>query len=346
MHNSISITEQKKNKQIAKQWHEAVGTDFLKNNYDVFLDDDFTADIFGQIINKAQYIKEDLEFARAFRENKTVVEEQIAEDDKVVSMMTWSAIHVSDVLGITATGKPVSIKGIAVDYFKNGKVIKHYRLFDTAQILKRQVIREQVRTRVARDLHDNIGSTLGSISYYSEMAQQLTDEKQLQLKMLLHKIEESSHELVDEMNDMVWAINPANDSFEKLTFRMRNYAADLLATYNIDFAFDTTNVSESKRLSMEQRKNIFLIFKEAVYNALKYASCTRFQACIRQSDDKLIVELEDNGQGFDVVQPRSYNGNGITNMKQRAKEIGAELFIYSTVGNGTQIRFEVPVKKV
>ncbi|MBA2407243.1 MAG: ester cyclase [Chitinophagales bacterium] len=335
---------QKKNKRIAKEWHEAFGTEGLKDRYDMYLDDDFTADFFGQQkLNKAQYIMQYQKFAGAFKDNKITVEQQIAEDNKVVSMIIWTGVHVADLQGMAATGNAINIRGIAIDYFKNGKVIKHYLLFDTAQLLKRQVVREQVRTRIARDLHDNIGSTLGSISYYSEMAQQLPEDKQSQLKILLRKIEESSHELVDEMSDMVWAINPLNDSFEKLTIRMRNYAADLLAARDIKFCFET-DVTDTLRLSIEQRKNIFLIFKEAVYNAVKYASCSKFEASICQKDHMLVVELYDNGKGFDINQANRYNGNGIINMNQRAKEIGAEFLIHSAQGNGARICVQVPVK--
>jgi len=146
------------------------------------------------------------------------------------------------------------------------------------------------------------------------------------------------------MNDIVWAINPANNSFEKLTVRMKNYATDLCALRHIDFSFEKKDVSESLRLSLEQRKNIFLIFKEAVYNALKYASCSRFHASIRQISQTLTVELDDDGKGFDVNQPKSYNGNGIRNMKLRAEEIGAAFFLSSKKGTGTQIRFELSIQ--
>ena len=126
---------------------------------------------------------------------------------------------------------------------------------------------------------------------------------------------------------------------------MQNYPAELLAARNIDFSFEIKDVSESLRLSIDQRKNIFLIFKEAVYNAVKYACCSRFNASLRQSNDTLVIELQDNGKGFDVNQPMSYNGNGISNMKQRAKEINAEFIINSTQGNGTYIHVRVPINE-
>ncbi|HKO82422.1 MAG TPA: ester cyclase [Chitinophagaceae bacterium] len=124
-------------KQIAKEWHEAFGTDELKNNYDKYLHDKFIADFFdGQQASKARYIEQDQQFALAFRNNKITVTDQIAEDDKVVSVMTWTAIQIGDIPGIPATGKLFKIRGIAIDHFKDGKVIKHYPLFDQLKMMQ------------------------------------------------------------------------------------------------------------------------------------------------------------------------------------------------------------------
>lgn len=124
-------------KQIAKEWHESFGTDELKNNYNKYLHDKFTADFFnGQEVNKIQYIKQDQQFASAFRNNKITVIDQIAEEDKVVSVMVWTAIQIDDIPGIPATGKLFKIKGIAIDHFKDEKVIKHYPLFDQLNMMQ------------------------------------------------------------------------------------------------------------------------------------------------------------------------------------------------------------------
>lgn len=124
-------------KQIAKEWHEAFGTDELKSNYDMYLHDKFTADFFdGQRINKTRYIEQDQQFASAFRNNKITVTDQVAEDDKVVSVMTWTAIQIGDIPGIPATGKLFEVKGIAIDHFKDGKIIKHYPLFDQLKMMQ------------------------------------------------------------------------------------------------------------------------------------------------------------------------------------------------------------------
>lgn len=129
--------DQQRQKQIAKEWHEAFGTDALKNNYNKYLHDHFVADFFGgQQVDKARYIEEDQRFASAFRDSRITVLEQIAEDNKVVSVMTWTAVQVNDIQGIPASGRSFEIRGIAIDYFKDGKVIKHFPLFDQLNMMQ------------------------------------------------------------------------------------------------------------------------------------------------------------------------------------------------------------------
>jgi predicted ester cyclase len=124
-------------KKISKEWHEACGTDALKDNYDKYLHENFKADFFGgQQVNKSEYIKQDQEFAKAVRPNKITVIEQVAEDNKVVSLMTWTATQIADLPGMPTTNKSFTVKGFAIDYFENGKVIKHFPLFDQFEMMK------------------------------------------------------------------------------------------------------------------------------------------------------------------------------------------------------------------
>src|ERR1044072_1990935 len=103
---------EKKKKQISKEWHEAFGTEELKNNYDKYLHDDFMADFFeGKQVNKAEYIKQDQQFGLALKPNKITVTEQVAEGDKVVSVMIWEAVQIADLPGMPATNKPFTVKG-------------------------------------------------------------------------------------------------------------------------------------------------------------------------------------------------------------------------------------------
>ena len=124
-------------KQLAKEWHESFGTDALRTEYDKYLHENFTADFFGgQHVNRSQYIEQDQAFGRAFSNNKVTVTEQIAEDNKVVSVMNWTAVHSEDLPDIPATGNSFTIRGIAIDYFQDGKIIKHLPLFDQFKMMQ------------------------------------------------------------------------------------------------------------------------------------------------------------------------------------------------------------------
>ena len=145
------------------------------------------------------------------------------------------------------------------------------------ELLKRQAI----RNKIAQDLHDNMGSTLSSISVYSQVAkiQHAKGNKQV-LEDVLGKIASTSSEMISEMNDIVWAINPRNDSMEKILQRMDSFAKPLLAAKNIQFSFSYEPEVLSVNLEMQKRKNFYLIFKESINNALKYSGATMLNVTV------------------------------------------------------------------
>jgi hypothetical protein len=209
-----------------------------------------------------------------------------------------------------------------------------YRIF---QIVKLQ----SVRNRIARDLHDDVGSALGSISYFSQLAKRMDTTNDVELHRLLERIEQLSRKTVENMSDIVWAVNPQNDSVAKLVLRMKNFAGEMLHAKNIAFSFETENLNQQEKLSIEARKNIFLIYKEAIYNIAKYSECTLVNLEITKSDGLLKVMIEDNGKGFDCEHINAYDGNGLINMKKRAEELHGKFSIDSKEGRGTRIMVEV-----
>lgn len=196
-------------------------------------------------------------------------------------------------------------------------------------------------TRIGRDLHDNIGSTLGSISVYSEMARNLKDIRPEMVGELLQKIQVNSRESVDTMSDIVWSLNPANETLEQLVMRLRNYATDVLVAQGIEVGFEMADVLESVKTSIEQRTQLFLILKEALFNASKYSKATKVMVECKKENGLIIWEVADNGIGFSAVDLQaSRNGNGLRNMKLRAEEIGGKLRIDSQPGMGTRVILE------
>jgi two-component sensor histidine kinase len=205
--------------------------------------------------------------------------------------------------------------------------------------IKKALELERMRTRIATDLHDDIGATLSSISMYSDALKAQVKENMPHLEPVLNKMGESSREMVTGMSDIVWAINPDNDNGEKLLKRMENYATDICAVKNIQLHFSANEKIKQLKLSLEKRKNIYLVFKEAVNNAVKYADAKNIYASISQPDKEVILIIKDDGKGFNEASVKK--GNGLKNMQLRADEINAKLQIVSVSGEGTQITLQV-----
>ena len=208
-----------------------------------------------------------------------------------------------------------------------------YRNYRVRQQLKLQTL----RNKIARDLHDDVGSTLSSISIFSQIAQQQSKE----VIPMLETIGESSTKMLDAMADIVWTINPENDQFEKIILRMKSFAYELLGAKKIDFEFIADDDVAKINVPMEVRKNLYLIFKEATNNMVKYAQAHKAMFAIKGEKNNLTMIIRDDGKGFDL--DKSTEGNGLKNMKKRASEIGAQLVIDSFPGNGTTIQLSVAV---
>ncbi len=204
------------------------------------------------------------------------------------------------------------------------------------------------RLHISQGLHDDIGSTLCSISVYSQVAQKLSDKnKKEDLSEMLGKISTTSNEMVSEMNDIVWAINPRNDSIEKIIQRMESFAKPLAANRNIHFELQYERSILSLQLDMDKRKNFYLIFKEAINNAIKYSGASKLNALIQSDNQMLKLTVKDNGVGFNADKEMteystSLSGNGLRNMYDRAVELNGSLNIQSQPGNGTAIILHLP----
>jgi signal transduction histidine kinase/ligand-binding sensor domain-containing protein len=206
---------------------------------------------------------------------------------------------------------------------------------------------ERVRTRIATDLHDDIGASLTQISILSEVAQSVngSDGSREHLK----SIATVSNELVETMSDIVWAINPRKDHLQDLIQRMRRFASDLLSPKGIRFEFDTTSMAPEIPLGANPRREVFLIFKESLANVVKHAAATHVKIDFDFSLHQLILKIADNGNGFDAANlgpslfSREKGGHGVLSMKKRAAEMSGKFDIRSKAGEGTVVEFQMPL---
>ena len=199
-----------------------------------------------------------------------------------------------------------------------------------------------IRHRIATDLHDDIGSTLNSISVYSEIANREFQSNAENAKIILDKMGTASRNMIDTMNDIVWTVNPKNDYFENILQRMQYFAGELLSAKNILLQFNVDENVKHIKLPMGKRKHFYLIFKEAINNAYKYADSKTVNVSIEKQTQNMVMIITDDGAGFEV-EKKVTMGNGLKNMQARAKEINAQLSITSGLKEGTRIELRVPV---
>ncbi|MEZ4967256.1 MAG: two-component regulator propeller domain-containing protein [Saprospiraceae bacterium] len=200
---------------------------------------------------------------------------------------------------------------------------------------------EVIRRRIARDLHDDMGSTLSSIRFFSEVAQAQLGDGPGGVKTLLQRIGQSAGALSESMQDIVWAINYRHDNLEDLAARMREFGLKISEARGIQFNADLPETFQQRALRPDQRRNIYLIFKEAVNNAAKYSKCTGINVSMQLHRNRLSMEISDNGNGFDPETVQY--GNGLNNMQQRAKEIRGKLIIQTEPRQGVRILLDVDV---
>ena len=206
---------------------------------------------------------------------------------------------------------------------------------------------ERTRSTIATDLHDDIGTSLTNIALFSDLAQRDINAGSPEVIHRLEKISHTSRTLLDSMNDIVWSIKPENDALEQTILRMEDYAVEMLEENGIDLHVEIPEQLKRLKLSMVVRRNLFLIFKEAIGNVLKHANATHVDVMISTSErskrqHNLQLVITDNGKGFDSSAHR--RGNGLNNMELRAQLLNGSISVLSANGQGTKVEIRFPIK--
>jgi ligand-binding sensor domain-containing protein/signal transduction histidine kinase len=220
--------------------------------------------------------------------------------------------------------------------------------------LKRLLELEKVRTRIATDLHDDIGASLSKIAILSEVVHQRiapVAPNSVEINQPLEEIAGTSRDLVDSMSDIVWAINPERDHLSDLLQRMRNLAGEMTEIADIGLRVHSSGVETVGEMALgaDMRREIYLIFKETINNLVKHAACDMVEIEFRRESDQLIISVKDDGKGFDTSANGNGNtatrgGNGLPNMRRRAANLGGSCEISSEIGKGTISVLRVPLK--
>jgi two-component sensor histidine kinase len=208
---------------------------------------------------------------------------------------------------------------------------------------------ERVRTRIATDLHDDIGSSLSRMAILSEVAKRRLRGTEQESVSILTDIAESARGVTDSMSDIVWAIDPRRDDLSNVVFRVRQFASDVLGAKGISWTLQAPAEFDKVKLNPPQRRHIFLIFKEAISNSARHADCNSVWLSLAIVHNQIIGEIRDDGRGLAVtscqVASDRPGGHGLENMRTRAAQLGGRLTIDSSPGLGTSIKVEVPLKR-
>ena len=201
--------------------------------------------------------------------------------------------------------------------------------------------RQELRNRIAGDLHDDIGSTLSGINIYSRMALRQMEASPGESAGLLAKISDRSEKMMEALSDIVWSINSRNDHLDNVLARMKEYSSEMLEPQQIAWTLQVDENVGRLELDMVERKEFYMIFKEALNNAAKYAQCTEIGILLRKEERFLVMALRDNGVGFDRGKVGS--GNGLYNMQNRARKLKGQLAVESAPGAGTRVILRMPL---
>ena len=193
---------------------------------------------------------------------------------------------------------------------------------------------ERLRTRIATDLHDDIGASLTQISILGELAHR-GDSHQV-----LEDIATIARELVQEMSDIVWAVNPRHDRFDALSHRMRRFANDTLGDIGVEF--DAASLPADFSVPLECRRPLYLVFKEAAHNVARHSGASSATIRIELEGDALKLTVRDNGRGFDPSASRE--GDGMSSIQRRMREIGGDAIWESAPGHGTTLTAVLPLR--
>jgi ligand-binding sensor domain-containing protein len=210
-----------------------------------------------------------------------------------------------------------------------------FRLFQLKRL-------EKLRNRIARDLHDEVGSSISTIAIYSKIMQEQMHSVDFDNAPLVNKINDFAGEIMESMNDIIWNINTLNDSFERIISRMREHAVQLLEAKGYAVVFTIDEMLYRMKLNMELRRDFYLIYKESLNNIAKYASGANVWITLRLENNGIVLIIKDDGKGFDAGQAGS-GGNGLNNIRHRAKSLKGSATIDSVPGEGTQIQLRFPI---
>ena len=201
---------------------------------------------------------------------------------------------------------------------------------------------QETRSSIALSLTKDMSNTLSNINVLSEMAKMKVDTDLERTKDYVNQISENSNRMIEVMDDMVWSINPVNDEIYNIIDRMKKYAIEIYQRYNVEINFNLDPALYNKRLVMDRRHELFLVYKEAILNIGKHSKSKFAEVDMYCVKSRIHLKITDYGKGFDVES--EIYGRGLNEIRKRAAALNAKLNIFSKENNGTVITLDVPIE--
>ena len=225
------------------------------------------------------------------------------------------------------------------------RIVEKRRTQRRLKSLEQERLLERERRRIAQDLHDEMGAKLCRISFLSAHARR-SAQVPADLRQQIAAISDDSREVLQSLDEIVWAVNPQNDTLEHVASYIGQYAQDYFQETGVECALDIPSQVPPHALSSQARHHLFLAVHEAFTNILKHSGATRAKVAIASSPAAFEITVSDNGKGFvppaAEAEPGSEAGNGLRNMRQRLASIGGHCRMDSAPGQGTTIHFMFP----
>ena len=234
----------------------------------------------------------------------------------------------------------LSIIGITILVVKRIQLLRYK---NQLREIEREFAIEKERLRISKDMHDEVGASLTRISILSELAKKQQTEP-AKAWQTINQISEISGGVVDEMSEIIWAMNPRNDTLDSFSSYIRQHASSYLESAEIEGAFSFPDEIPSYPMSSELRRNLFLIVKEAFHNIVKHSGAGNVHMQLQFENLNLHLLIEDDGNGFDHEKINGF-GNGLANMRKRMEELDGSFDIKSEVGKGTVIEMSVKLQQ-
>jgi signal transduction histidine kinase len=205
---------------------------------------------------------------------------------------------------------------------------------------KEKLLLQQERARIARDIHDDLGTRVTQLVLQGEVAQRELPPGS-STRVQLERISDEAREALRAMDEILWAINPRRDTLQEFATFVCGHAQTFLKNTPIQCVLDVEPAMSTIAFDLPFRRSLLLAVKEALNNAAKHSEATELQLKIRRQGDGLTVVVQDNGKGFNPAQPKAER-NGLANMNQRLNEIGGRCMLTSQPGNGCRVEFYIP----